>query len=119
MVLFSLSVVVSVVSLAVNVRIFASTFRKRLAPKAASGSNNRIQAQVPGIRSAFARSKSMQDLKDELEFNKFSQWQHYCTGLLLAVEVCLDTRPPSSNAYDPCHSNMAPDLMCRTGRWAL
>jgi hypothetical protein len=104
MVLFSLSVVVSVVSLAVNVRIFASSFRKRLAPKV--GSNNRIQAQVPAIRSAFARWKSVEDLKDELEFNKFSQWQHYCTFLLLAIEVCLDTRPPSSNAYDPCHSNM-------------
>ena len=88
--LFSLSVAVSVVSLAVNVRIFASSFRKRLAPKV--GSNNRIQAQVPAIRSAFARSKSVEDLKDELEHNKFTRWQHYCTGLLIAVEVCLDTR---------------------------
>jgi hypothetical protein len=38
------------------------------------------------------RTKSVEDLKDELEQNKFTRWQHYCTGLLIAVEVCLDTR---------------------------
>ena len=90
MVLFSLSVVASVVSLYVNVRFFASSLRKRLAPKVGSG--NRIQVQVQGNGSAMARTKSVQDLKDELEQNKFTRWQHYCTGLLIAVEVCLDTR---------------------------
>jgi hypothetical protein len=88
MVLFGLSVVASAVSLFVNVRIFASSLRKRLAPKVGSG--NRIQVQVQG--NGMARTKSVQDLKDELEQNKFTRWQHYCTGLLIAVEVCLDTR---------------------------
>ena len=86
--LFGLSVVASAVSLFVNVRIFASSLRKRLAPKVGSG--NRIQVQVQG--NGMARTKSVQDLKDELEQNKFTRWQHYCTGLLIAVEVCLDTR---------------------------
>ena len=90
MVLFALSVVASAVSLFVNVRFFASSLRKRLAPKVGSG--NRIRVQVQGNGSAMARSKSVEDLKDELEHNKFTRWQHYCTGLLIAVEVCLDTR---------------------------
>lgn len=88
--LFSLSVGASALSLFVNGRIFASSLRKRLAPKVGSG--NRIQVQVQGNGSAMARAKSVQDLKDELEQNKFTRWQHYCTGLLIAVEVCLDTR---------------------------
>jgi hypothetical protein len=89
MVLFSLSVVVSGVSLYVNVRFFASSLRKRLAKV---GSGNRIRSEVQGNGSAMGRTKSVEDLKDELEQNKFTRWQHYCTGLLIAVEVCLDTR---------------------------
>ena len=89
-VLFSLSVVVSMFSLFVNVRIFASSLRKRFSSKVGVG--NRIQVQIHGKGSALARQKSVDELKDELEDNQFSRWQHYCNGLLIAFEVCLNTR---------------------------
>ena len=85
-VFFSVSSLLSAVSLFVNVRILYSSLRKRFATKVSYG--NQIPAN-PNERngSALKRTKSMDELKEELEANKFVRWQRYCSMLLGVFEV--------------------------------
>jgi hypothetical protein len=84
MVFFSLSLLVSAISMSVTLRILASSLRKRLRPNVGSG--NRVQVKpVQGNGNDVSRTKSV--LHAELEDNKYARWQQYCTVLLAAFEV--------------------------------
>ena len=86
MVFFSLSLLVSAISMSVTFRILASSLRKRFRPNVGSG--NRVQAKpVQGNGNDLSRTKSVDELHAELKDNKYARWQHYCTGLLAAFEV--------------------------------
>ena len=85
-VFFSVSALLSVVSSFVNVRILVSSLRKRFATKVSNG--NQIPANpIERNGSALKRTKSMDELKEELEANKFVRWQRYCSMLLGVFEV--------------------------------
>ena len=84
MVFFSLSLLVSAISMSVTFRILASSLRKRFRPNV----GNRVQVKpVQGNGNDLSRNKSVDDLHAELEDNKYARWQQYCTGLLAAFEV--------------------------------
>jgi hypothetical protein len=86
MVFFSLSLLVSAISMSVTLRILASSLRQRFRPNVGSG--NRVQVKpVLGNGNNLSRTKSVDDLHSELEDNKYARWQQYCTGLLAAFEV--------------------------------
>ena len=88
MVFFSLSLLVSAISMSVTFRILASSLRKRFRPNVGSG--NRVQANpVQGNGHDLSRTKSVDELHAELKDNKYARWQQYCTGLLAAFEVRL------------------------------
>jgi hypothetical protein len=88
MVFFSLSLLVSAISMSVNFRVFALSLRKRLRPNVGSG--NQVQAySVEGIGNDLSRKKSVGDLHAELEDNKYARWRQYCTVLLAVFEVRL------------------------------
>ena len=89
MVFFSLSLLVSAISMSVTFRILASSLRQRLRPNVGSGNrvlNYRLEP-VQGNGNDLSLTKSVADLHAELEDNKFARWQQYCTGLLAAFEV--------------------------------
>ncbi len=88
MVFFSLSLLVSAISMSVSFRILASSLRKRLRPNVGSG--NRVQVKpVQGNGNDLSRTnlKSVDELHAELEDNKYERWQQYCIGLLAVFEV--------------------------------
>ena len=88
MVFFSLSLLVSVVSMSVTFRILAASLRQRFRPNVGSG--NRVQGKpVQGNGNNLSRTKSVDDLHAELEDNKYARWQQYCIGLLAVFEVRL------------------------------
>ena len=101
MVFFSLSLLVSVISISVNFRILASSLRKRFRPNVGSG--NRVQVKpVQGNGNNLSRTKSVDDLHSELEDNKFARWRQYCIGLLIVFEV-----RPLDDTHD-CSFRLAP-----------
>ena len=88
MVFFSLSLLVSAISMSVTLRILASSLRKRLRPNVGSG--NQVQAKsVQGNGNDLSHNKSVDDLHSELEDNKYARWRQYCTVLLAVFEVRL------------------------------
>jgi hypothetical protein len=89
MVFFSLSLLVSAISMSVKLRILASSLRQRFHPNVGSGNRvlNYHLEPVQGSGNDLSLTKSVADLHAELEDNKFARWQQYCTGLLAAFEV--------------------------------
>ena len=88
MVFFSLSLLVSAISMSVNFRVLASSLRKRLRPNVGSG--NQVQAKsVQGNGNDLSYNKSVDDLHAELKDNKYARWRQYCTVLLAVFEVRL------------------------------
>ena len=89
MVFFSLSLLVSAISMSVKLRILASSLRQRFHPNVGSG-NRVLNYQLEPVQrngNDLSLTKSVADLHAELEDNKFARWQQYCTGLLAAFEV--------------------------------
>ena len=94
MVFFSLSLLVSAISMFVNFRVLASSLRKRLRPNVGSG--NRVQVKpVQGNGNDLSHNKSVDELQAELKDNKFARWRQYCIGLLIVFEV-----RPLDDAHD-------------------
>jgi hypothetical protein len=88
MVFFSLSLLVSAISMSVTLRILASSLRKRLHPNVGSG--NQVQAKsVQENGNDLSLNKSVDELHAELEDNKYARWRQYCTVLLAVFEVRL------------------------------
>ena len=88
MVFFSLSLLVSAISMSVNFRFLASSLQKRLRPNVGSG--NQVQAKsVQGNGNDLSNHKSVDDLHAELKDNKYARWRQYCTVLLAVFEVRL------------------------------
>jgi hypothetical protein len=87
MVFFSLSLLVSAISMSVTLRILASSLRKRLRPNVGSG--KQVQAKSVQGNGNDLSHKSVDELHAELEDNKYARWRQYCTGLLAAFEVRL------------------------------
>ena len=86
MVFFSLSLLVSAISMSVTLRILASSLRKRLRPNVGSG--NQVQAKsVQGNGNDLSHNKSVDELRAELKGNKYARWRQYCIGLLAVFEV--------------------------------
>ena len=86
MVFFSLSLLVSAISMSVTLRILASSLRKRLRPNVGSG--NQVQAKsVQGNGKDLSCTKSVAELQAELEDSKYARWRQYCIGLLAVFEV--------------------------------
>jgi hypothetical protein len=86
MVFFSLSLLVSAISMSVNCRILASSLRQRFRPNVGSG--NQVQAKsVQGNGNDLSHNKSVDELQAELKDNKYARWRQYCIGLLAVFEV--------------------------------
>jgi hypothetical protein len=130
MVFFSLSLLVSAISMSVTFRILASSLRKRFRPNVGSG--NRVQVKpAQGHGNDLSRNPSVAELQAELKDNKFARWRQYCIGLLIVFEV-----RPLDDTHD-CSFRLAPKagthaalskygMACRilvragrTCRWAL
>ena len=87
MVFFSLSLLISAISMSVHFRILASSLRQRFRPNV---SGNRVQVKpAQGNGNDLSRNKSIDELHAELEDNKYARWQQYCIGLLAVFEVRL------------------------------
>ena len=86
MVFFSLSLLVSAISMSVNFRILASSLRQRFRPNVGSGNRVRVKP-VEGNGNDISRTKSVDELHAELKDNKYARWQQYCIGLLAVFEV--------------------------------
>ncbi len=102
MVFFSLSLLVSAISMSVTLRILASSLRKRR-PNVGSG-NRVLNYQLEPVQrngNNLSRTKSVDDLHAELEDNKYARWQQYCTGLLAAFEV-----RPLNDAMTVCSASL-------------
>ena len=90
MVFFSLSLLVSAISMSVNFRVLASSLRKRLRPNVGSGNQVQVEAKsVQGNGNDLSYNKSVDDLHAELKDNKYARWRQYCTVLLAVFEVRL------------------------------
>ena len=129
MVFFSLSLLVSAISMSVNFRVLAASLRQRFRPNVGSG--NRVQAKpVQGNGNDLSRTKSVDDLHAELEDNKYARWRQYCTGLLAVFEVrlvddCMTVCSASLRKPGPMllkAKGVTSDVLVRarrTSRWAL
>ena len=89
MVFFSLSLLVSAISMSVKLRILASSLRQRFHPNVGSGNRvlNYHLEPVQGNGNDLSRNKSVDELHAELKDNKYARWQQYCIGLLAVFEV--------------------------------
>ena len=84
MVFFFLSAILSVVALFINIRVLISSMRKRFTSKVDSGNGIQVSPIQANIGDVAPSMNVVDELKDQLEANKFSRWQHYCSGLLAA-----------------------------------
>jgi hypothetical protein len=91
MVFFSLSLLVSAISMSVTFRILASSLRKRFRPNVGSGNRvlNYHLEPVQGNGNDLSHNTSVEDLHAELEDKKYARWRQYCTLLLAVFEVRL------------------------------
>ncbi len=108
MVFFSLSLLVSAISMSVTLRILASSLRQRLRPNVGSG--NQVQVKpVQGNGKDLSRTKSVAELQAELEDSKYARWRQYCIGLLAVFEV-----RPLDNAMTACSASLRKPGPCRS-----
>jgi hypothetical protein len=88
MVFFSLSLLVSAISMSVNFRVLAWSLRKRLRPNVDSGNQVHTHS-IQGNGNDLSHNTSVEDLHAELEDKKYARWRQYCTLLLAVFEVRL------------------------------
>ena len=129
MVFFSLSLLVSAISMSVTLRILASSLRQRFRPNVGSG--NRLQVQpVQGNGNDLSCTKSVVELHAELEDNKYARWRQYCTVLLAVFEVRLVDDAidrlfrlaPKAGTHAALSKGLTAGVLVqarRTSRWAL